>query len=235
MAGGSRSNAGRIGVFGASGSGKSAYTKERLRGANRVVVFDPLDEYTELPGFRSVESINDVIRDMKARWKTFRVAYVPPSGDEMRALNTLSDLLLKVQRPFREGGAGGPVTFVVEEMNLGFPVNIGSHKVKRFAEICSRGRHFGIEVIGVSQRLAEVDTRFRGNCTETVIFNQVGTRDRQAAAAILGCSAQKVGGLPKLHYVTRNGLDLTSGVVTFGRSKPANINAKPARKKRKSA
>lgn len=235
MAGGAKSNAGRILVVGASGSGKSAYTKQRLRGQSRVVVFDPLDEYRELPGFRSHANINAVIGDMKARWKSFRIAYVPPSGDEMRALNTVSDLLLKVQAPYREGGPGGPVTFVIEEMNLSFPVNVGSHKVKRFSEICSRGRHFGIEVIGVSQRLAEIDTRFRGNCTENIVFNQVGDRDQSAAAAIIGCSKSKVGNLPKLHYVTRAGLDLSEGKVTFGRQKPANDNRKPPGKKRKQA
>ena len=64
------------------------------------------------------------------------------------------------------------MTLVVEEMNLSFPVAGGVHKCTGFAEICSRGRHYGIDVIGASQRIAEVDTRFRGNCTESVVLRQ---------------------------------------------------------------
>ena len=60
------------------------------------------------------------------------------------------------------------------------PVAGGAEKSPGFAEMCSRGRHYGLDMIGVSQRIAEVSTRFRGNCSETVVFRQKGPRDNKA-------------------------------------------------------
>lgn len=218
-----RSNAGRVGVWGASGSGKSAFVKQRLRGARRVVVFDPLAEY---PG--TVLSVLDRVRlEMRRNWSGFRVAYVPRAGSEAKSLSALSRLLMAAQQPFKDTGKGSGITLVVEEMNLAFPVSGGAARCPGFAEICSRGRHYGIEVIGVSQRIAEVDTRFRGNCTETVVFRQKGPRDKAAAAAEIGASVAE---LPRdnLAYVIERAGSLTQGTLKF----PANTNSAPKRAKK---
>jgi len=44
---GAKSNAGRVrvGVWGATGSGKSSYVKRQLAKRKRVVIFDPQGEY----------------------------------------------------------------------------------------------------------------------------------------------------------------------------------------------
>lgn len=185
------SKAGRVGVWGASGSGKSSYVKRHIERARRVVVFDPLEEY---PGLKRVRTVDEVRVAMRDDWNGFRVGFVPKSGQEARALSSLSRLLIRAQEPFKAGRSKKTITLVVEEMNTCFPVHGGAAKAPGFAEICSRGRHFGLNVIGVAQRIAEVDTRFRGNCTETVVFRQKGPRDMQAAAAELGCTASD---LPK--------------------------------------
>ncbi|WP_321363548.1 hypothetical protein [uncultured Celeribacter sp.] len=221
------SNAGRLGVWGASGSGKSAFTKRYVKPKRRVVIFDPLDEY----GGQSVRDLDGVRIGMRKSWNKFRVSYVPRPGAETKSLSALCKLLMMAQQPFKDTGQGDQLTLVVEEMNMAFPVAGGAQKCPGFAEICSRGRHFGIEVVGVSQRLAEVDTRFRGNCTETVVFRQKGPRDKQAAAAELGV---RVSDLPaeNLHYLHEKAGKIERGKITFGRSaakpKPANTNLPPA-------
>jgi DNA helicase HerA-like ATPase len=215
---------GRVGIWGASGSGKSAYTKKRLKGRKRVVVFDPLEEYSG----KKVSTIKGVEREMVRRWADFVISYSPQIGKEAANLNDLSRFLLAVQRPFKEGKKGRPLTLVVEEMNSSFPVSGGAAKCPYFAEICSRGRHYGIEVFGVSQRLAEVDTRFRGNCTETVVFRQKGIRDKTAAAAEIGCAVSE---LPteNLHFMhERNGV-VSKDKLTFA----ANSNRAPVAKKKR--
>lgn len=212
------SDAGRVGVWGRSGSGKSSYVKQRLRGARRVIVFDPMAEYGA-QGFKTVRTIAAVRDAMRANWTGFRIAYVPPASVEARALSALSELVLLSQSAFKGSGKGQRITLVVEEMNTAFPLSGGAEKAKAFAEICSRGRHSGIEVIGVSQRIAEVATRFRGNCTETVVFVQKGPRDTQAAALELGIKADQVAALKPLHYLKERDGIITPGVVTFGRSK----------------
>ena len=47
---------------------------------------------------------------------------------------------------------------------------------------CSRGRHYGIEIIGAAQRLAEINTRWRGNESERFIFRLGDLADFQTAA-----------------------------------------------------
>lgn len=173
----------RIGIWGASGSGKSTFAKQLVKPRRRIVIFDPLEEY----GGQVNRGDVDLVRQaMRADWHGFKVSYVPPSGQEPRALSTLCRLLLKAQEPFKAGQSKAGITLVVEELNLSFPVHGGAAKSPGFAEVCSRGRHYGIEVIGISQRISEVDTRFRGNCSQTVVFRQRGAADVKAAKQELG-------------------------------------------------
>ena len=232
-----KSNAGRVGVWGRSGAGKSAYCKKRIKGRKRVLVFDPLAEYGRDANCKAIhharrDGLDQVRLAMAANWPGFRLAYVPPSGQEAKALSALCRLLMAAQRPYQETGKGDPLTLVVEEMNLSFPVSGGAVKCPGFAEICSRGRHYGIEVIGLSQRIAEVDTRFRGNCTETVVFAQKGPRDIQAAADALGANRPQVQALGNLEYLHEAAGQISSGKLSFGK-RAANTNAapKPAKKR----
>lgn len=220
------SNAGRLGVWGASGSGKSSKVKQLLRNRSRLIVFDPLAEYAaELPGLRNVEhkqasDLDKVRLAMKANWAGFKVAYVPPAGKEAAALSALSKLLMAAQQPFKDGKRGAKMlTLVVEEMNLSFPVSGGAQKCPGFADICSRGRHYGIEVIGVSQRIAEVSTRFRANNDETIILRQKGPNDIKAAAAELGTTEAHVRTLKNLDYLHEKGGEITPGKITFPKAR----------------
>ncbi|PRZ47999.1 zonular occludens toxin domain-containing protein [Tritonibacter scottomollicae] len=219
------SNAGRVGVWGRSGSGKSSYVKRMLKGRSRLVVFDPLAEYGEALRIPTVEhrasnSLDEVRQAMVANWQGFRVAYVPPAGREAAALSALCKLLMAAQKPFKDGKRGAKMmTLVVEEMNLSFPVAGGAQKCPGFADVCSRGRHFGIEIIGVSQRIAEVATRFRNNCTETVVLAQKGPRDIDAAAQELGADRAAVTGLANLDYIHERHGVLKRGKITFPKRK----------------
>ncbi|QIE44463.1 hypothetical protein G5B38_02370 [Pseudohalocynthiibacter aestuariivivens] len=235
----SASTAGRIGIWGASGSGKSSYVKQLLKGRARMVVFDPLAEYAPLCNV-TVRSLDSVRLAMRKDWRGFRIAYVPVAGQEPRSLSALAKLLIAAQEPYRQTGAGGQITMVVEEMNLSFPVHGGAEKAPGFADVCSRGRHFGIEVYGLSQRIAEVATRFRGNCTETVVMRQQGPRDVKAASDASGASAAQIGRLQNLDYIHSAGGVLTPGKITFNKraanvnSPPAaNVNSAPLKKRRK--
>lgn len=220
------SNAGRIGVWGASGSGKSSKVKQMLRGRSRLVIFDPMEEYPKaLPGLRYIEhqratDLDKVRVAMRENWSGFKVAYKPPSGYEPDALSKLCRLLLAAQKPFKDGKPGAKMmTLVVEEMNNSFPVSSGVKVCPGFAEICSRGRHFGIEVIGVSQRIAEVATRFRANTDETIVLRQKGPNDIKAAANELGTTEAQVRTLKNLEFLHEKAGEITPGKITFPRAR----------------
>lgn len=193
---------GRIGVWGASGSGKSSWVKQRLNGTPRVVVFDPQDEYGGLRGFRRFTQATtaDMQRHILGNWRSFRVAYVPPAGAEAEALSALAWYLATLQDTAEAQGKPRPkLTLVAEELNLAFPTH-GATRCTGFAELCSRGRRRHIELIGVSQRIAEVSSRFRGNCTEQVIFRQGEKTDRERAAANAGVRMDEIFALKRLEY-----------------------------------
>lgn len=216
----------KIGVWGASGSGKSSWVKKTIATKRRVVVFDPLGEYE---GFVRVATADQVRQAMRADWKGFRVALTPNrAGNEARRLSKLCEALHEAQKPYREtkGKTGAPIILVVEEMNLCFPVHGGETKSPWFAELCSRGRHSGVPIIGVSQGLAEVSTRFRRNCEKSVVFRQNGDADQKAAAAVIGC---KISDLPKenLEYVSQQGGKIERGKLTFPAKNRGNRQKTP--------
>ncbi len=207
------SEAGRIGIWGRSGSGKSTRAKRLIAKRKRAVVFDPQDEYQHERGFFRVTTIDQVRAYMARNWRrNFRVAYVPPAGQEMAALDRLSKLLKVAQRPFFDGHDERQICLLVEEMNECFPVTGRPRAFGGFGDLCSRGRHSGIELIGVSQRIAEVNTRFRGNCTETYVFRQKGPRDLKAASDELGgVSTAEIQALQPHHYIHEKNGTITKG------------------------
>lgn len=210
----SASNAGRIGVWGASGSGKSTYVKRMIATRRRVIVLDPMAEYSK-GGLSQASSVEAVRKAMVKDWTGFRIALAPRAGREADYLNSLCHLILMAQKPYVDGKSKLGLSLVVEEMNTAFPVHGGERKCPMFADMCSRGRHFGVEIIGVSQRMAEVSTRFRGNCTETVILRQQGKNDLNTSAETTGIDVAKLRALKNLEFLHYKAGDVTAGKLTF--------------------
>lgn len=208
-------DAARTLVCGASGSGKTTRVKALLQGQTRVVAFDPLDEYRRAGRWSHCETMKAVKDAMIRGWgRGFKIAYVPPAGAEPLALHQLSAFLTMAQRPYFEGRDARQITFIVEEMNLSFPVASLPSNLNGFPNICSRGRHSGINVLGVTQRLAEINTRFRGNTTSAYFFRQGDHTDAATAARMVGPQYRSaLLALPDHEY-----LHFAAGQVTRGRN-----------------
>lgn len=208
-------NAKRIGVWGRSGSGKSTYVKSLIKTCNKLVVYDPMNEYQhEITGLVSFFSLQKMVNHMKKTYPNFKVAYVPPEGKEEEGLHELSKILQMWQKQYAEGTGGHKITLVVEEMNMCFRNGISKEQFYGFANLSSRGRHYGVEIIGVSQRLAEVDTRFRGNAEESVFFAQLDATDISTITRMLGNDYKdKILTLQNHEYYRRS-----NGVVEKGKN-----------------
>jgi len=211
----------RIGVYGRSGSGKTTWMKNYIRGKSRIVVFDPMDEYFEMATrieHTSAGSIEEVRAAMVANPNGYKIAFVPAGGQEAAALNAISSLLWRGMAGYRtarlawektghkipKGSRAAPkIYLVVEEMNLSFKLHGGADRVPAFADICSRGRRSGIEVAGCSQRVAEVSKRFRGNLSQVAVFAQGDTGDRKAAAEALFVPSKELEDLKPFEYIYR--------------------------------
>lgn len=206
-------NATRIGIWGGSGSGKSTRAKEMLKSARRVVVFDPMEEY-EREGLKPFRSIAALGKHIATNFNSFRACYIPAPGQEAEALHKLSLLLRDLQSGYKAGHHSAQLHLMVEEMNLCFGSNI-SGSLSGFAELCSRGRHSGINLIGISQRPNEVNTRFRGNLEHLFVFRLIDHVDINSLVAALGRDyATKIKSLAPHEYLYR-GLD---GTVKRGKN-----------------
>lgn len=159
----------RLGIFGASGCGKTTKARELIRGLNRVIFFEPLaDDLRRLvasDGFKAVAGLPELFRKVRTDFaKGFKIAYYPAAGSETDELSKLSDFLMAIQ-----SGYGfqhnAQITLAVDELDLGFPTGESLKNPRNgFKNLCCRGRHTGIHIVGLSQRMHLVDNVFRANC-----------------------------------------------------------------------
>lgn len=203
----------RIGVYGASGSGKSTKAEELIRNAPRVIAFDPMDEWRR-HGFATVPAAR--FRDALLRhWndRPLRLAVIPSYGQEAQDLHHVSDAIKDAQE--RTGGRA-PITLVADELNTAFPVTSLPSELQGFGWLCSRGRHVGVSIIGVTQRIAEVNTRWRGNTSGFYLFRQADARDLATAnGMILPQFKRDLAGLRNFEF-----LYVEAGRVLRGMVKP---------------
>jgi hypothetical protein len=207
-----------IGVYGGSGSGKSTKAKALIKSEKRVVVFDSLDEYADEEGYPRFTSLEALGKAMAKNYdKGFRVAYVPTSGQEVVALHQLSLMLMRVfQKGYKSGDHDQKITLVVEEMNQAYPVYALPSEFWGFSELCSRGRHYGINRIGVAQRAAEINTRFRGNVKGFYCFRLSTSNDLRAACELLGNEYKNaIRTLPPHDFLYWEGGTVTEGTNTL--------------------
>lgn len=179
-----RHDARRIGIFGASGSGKTTKAQEIIKGVKRLISFDALDN---LAG-RAFTSLPELQRFIVANYaRGFRVRYVPRLASAVQELSDLSGFLLRLQEPYKAGRLSSQVTLFADELDVSFPLNISRSKPdNKFYYLCCRGRHYGVNIVGVSQRMSLVDLPFRANLSDLFIFRLADFNDLSTASAMLG-------------------------------------------------
>lgn len=171
----------RIGIYGASGSGKTFRAKKLIEKCTRLVVFDSLGDFAGY-GWLRVYDIKGLKAALVKNWqKGFKIAYIPKSGNEESELDEVSMILYAAQAEYPRDPQ---ITFVVDELSLCYPKN--GKCSTGFTNLACRGRHRGINLIGISQRIAQVNTNFRGNCTSSYFFRPADHVDIDTLAKIIG-------------------------------------------------
>jgi len=180
-------NADIIAVFGGSGSGKSYRCCELIAKDKRLVVWDSMEAYDNLT---IVDG--DLLELMKiiTRRKAFKVAFRPAFKDMATTFGQFCRLVYGV----------GNLRVVVEELN---EVTKPSYAPHEWKSVCSRGRHRGLHVVGLSQRPASVDKDFIGNATEIYAGRLNYDKDWMSLSSKFGKEARKLATLEKqkqLHW-----------------------------------
>lgn len=193
----------RLGIFGAAGSGKSYKAKQLTAELKRLIIFDPLGEYAGKKFFDLEKLKRFIVENYSAG---FRAVFIPPYGGEIYALDAISKFLVQVQ----QRAAGAKITLCVDEMDLSYPSGIRQTQPRHgFGFLCLRGRHFGVNLVGVSQRPSQVDISFRANLSAVYYFRLAEPADIETALKNLGREhAATLRGLKNREYLYKNGAEV---------------------------
>lgn len=196
-------------IAGSMGSGKSFETKRAIARERTVFVFDVKNEYGSLPGFRRVYTRADFLAAMR---RGGRVAW---------ATTGVADFEFFCRCVWHRGSA----LVIVEELAsvTGTGKAIGAWHL-----ILTQGRGFGLRVIGVTQRPAEIDKTIIGNATLIRAHRLSRGSDRAYVAAELDVPRADLDALQGWDYIER---DVTTGKLRHSAGKSAQ---KAPRKGRKS-
>lgn len=178
-----------IGIWGARGSGKTTRQKELLRERERVIVLDPMGNF-QARGFKVISTLPALWKIIKAGWNTgFRV--IVRTGHHESAciafMQRLTRGLFIVQGPYKAEKDSRTICLVIDEVQKFFPNRRMEPKEQEpLEDMIALGRHYGIEIIAASQRLAKVWTEFRGNASQHYFFSAADHTDLQAVGQVIG-------------------------------------------------
>lgn len=201
----------RVGIFGASGCGKTTKARALIRNLNRIVFFEPLADdlrrLQEQDGFKVVVGLPELFRQIRARFnKGFKLGYYPSAGEEEKELADLSNFLMTIQSGFGFQHSAH-ITLVVDELDLSFPTGASLRNPKNgFKNLCCRGRHTGVHILGLSQRMHLIDNVFRANCSAVYLFRHSEPADIDVGLKIIGREYKETfRNLDNFQYVYKQG------------------------------
>lgn len=172
-------------VSGQRGSGKSYWTKNHLLKLPRVLIYDSLSEYTADFNFQDVGSLVDFLKTDQASTSFYSASLdTYDEGDFplfCRAALACSNLYV-----------------IIEEIDLF--TNPLSTPVE-LLRLLKYGRHWNLQIIGVSRRPAEVSRHFTAMTTRFVIFNQREPRDIAYFRSVIGENADKIPQLSNYQFL----------------------------------
>jgi hypothetical protein len=174
-------------VSGKRGSGKSYWVKNYIRSLPRVMIFDSLGEYEADKRFGTLEELLDFLEFDQANPRLFRVAY--DTHLSQKHFPMFCRMLL----------ARGNMHVVIEELDLySTPFLTDENLLK----LLKYGRHFGIQLVGVSRRAAEVSRHFTSATSKMMIFPQHEPNDIKYFRSIIGNLANELPQLPLRHFLS---------------------------------
>lgn len=203
-------------IVGMRGSGKSTLAKSQVKKLRHpVIVIDPTDEWSEALKVKPEYSLKGMAGRMRQYWRApFRAVYVPPAGQEPQALHHLSQMVTQMQSGYKLGQHERQVTLVVEEANLSYPSQSLPSDCQGLTRAILQGRHWGINIVAISQRPQLVHPNLRGNASETYCLPLADDRARQAVLEVCGSQHRKtLQALTRFHFMKFGSGYAEAGIV----------------------
>lgn len=189
-------------VGGASRSGKTAWVKRKIKGAKRVLAWDPEDQWAQEPGFVRVTNGIQLI-ELLQRKGPLKVAFVS-GGDLAEAFNFWAGVAQYANRYIE------PLEIIAEELS---DVSTPAKAPGNWGILIRRGLKRGSTIYAISQRWQEADKTAIGNASLFVFFRQNGRRAVKYLEDQTGIPAEVIPTEP-LNFVV---FDPTTGKITKDR------------------
>jgi DNA helicase HerA-like ATPase len=183
-----------VGIFGATGTGKSYDIKAALDAQSpgrRVLIFDPGREYgagqaNEAAYYRTLNA-----------GQLGRLIFWPSFNSELRErqFDRFCRCALAIAR------AAGDVLVVIDELHL---VTQPGRAPPGWRELIETGRKFGAHVFAASIRPAAIDKSFWTNATHVTAHRLNFADDQKTLANCLGVAAEEIGQLAAHAAIARN-------------------------------
>ena len=182
----------RVGLFGASGCGKTTKSREIIKNSSRLIIFDSiLGEWRDnckkwLAGGVVVDNILDLKKAVLKRWyKGFKVVFVPTFSKEKKQLDDVARYILAIQSGFGLTHHA-KLTFFIDEAQECIPSGPAQTWANHGALMLARmGRKKGINLIVASQRVKTIDINIRANLDYTYFFRLEELSDINEATQII--------------------------------------------------
>jgi hypothetical protein len=182
-----------VALMAKSGGGKSTIVKRRFKAEKptRLVIWSPdedEDNYARTLGCKVVRDVQALGAEIiKAK---FKVVFWPSMDTKKRA----AEFTYFCRLVF----AAKDLHCLVEELRY---VTTPSYAPEAWAILSTRGRKKGIKLYGTSQRPAQIDKDFLGNCTEIYTGALKYEPDRRACAEAMQIDRNELAALQPLSFI----------------------------------
>lgn len=207
---GSDNQAAFVAVIGSTGSGKSHFVKQALATKPpRLMIWDAMREYGHAGKVINGKTADLVAQLQRAGSGRFSLVYQPDKSTEARMREQFAVFC-------RAALATRNVMLVVEELAL---VTKAGYSPPGWLEVVTGGRHYGLVVVGTSQRPALLDKTFFSNCTMIRVGKLTSAGDKKTLADAIDVPVDRLRDLKPREWIVKN---LVTGEVTFeGMKSPA--------------
>ena len=176
-------------LFGASGSGKTHEALKLIKSSKRVIAFDPVKEFGGfIVDLDRATWKHRILTHVKKNWsKGYRISLQGGLQNPSQFGHDLWELLKRIQDPYLNGKAKAKIVLVIEEADRLVPVkDLPASRQGLQKEAPMRGRHFGVDMIVLTQRPQMISKDVQGNALIQKFFALADIPAQTVAAQILG-------------------------------------------------
>lgn len=192
-------------IGGASRSGKTAYVRQQVKAADRVIAWDPEDQWAALPGYRRITSRRALMEAAQTPGH-MRLAYVA-GGKLADEFDYWAQVVMYAGRYI------APLIAIGEELA---DVSTPAKAPPGWGIVLRRGLKRGITIYAISQRWSEADKTAVGNASEFVLFRQSSGDDVRYLSRKTRVPEADLSGLRPLEFVR---YDAATGQIERGKLK----------------